>query len=79
MVLLGNRVVEEDHHPVAGEVLERPAVVGDGLAHHAVVLAQQRHQLLRIRPLGKGREAAQVAERDGDLAPMSRQQLFAIR
>src|SRR6185503_14458691 len=48
VVALLDRVVEEDHHAIAGEVLQRSLVLRDGLAHHAVVLAQQRHQLFRI-------------------------------
>ena len=62
VILLEHRVVEEDHHPVAGEVLERPAVLDDQLAHRRVVLAQHAEHLLRLGGLAEGREAAQVAE-----------------
>ena len=75
MVLLEDRVVEEDHHPVAGEVLEGAAVLDDRVAHHAVVLARGRPSsssgigLLRERG-----EAPQVAEGDRDLPPMAGEQ-----
>ena len=78
MILLEHGVVEEDHHPVAGEVLERAAVLDDRLAHRPVVLAQDAEQLLGLGVLGEGGEAAQVAEDRCDLPPMAGQQLLAL-
>jgi len=39
--------------------------------HRGVVVAQQRHELLRFRALGKSGKAADVAEHDNDLAAMA--------
>ena len=69
----GNRVVEEDHHPVAGEALEGAVVRKDQLAHLGVVLAEHAHHLLGLGRLGEGGEASQVEEHDGDLAPVGLQ------
>src|SRR6266566_2413653 len=65
-----DRVVEKDHHPVAGEALERALVVQYQPPHLPVILAQDAHDLLRLGGLGEGGEPAQVDEHDGDLAPM---------
>src|SRR5712691_5524118 len=62
-----NRVIEEDHHAVAGEALERALVLEDELAHLSVVLAQDAHDLLRLRGLRERGEPAEVEERDRDL------------
>ena len=43
----GQWIVEEDHHPVAGEVLERSLVMRDQLAKRGVVLAQYLEEILR--------------------------------
>ena len=59
-------------------MLERAVVRGDRLSHHLVVLVEQRHQLLGIGLLRERGEAAQVTERDRDLASMAGQQLLAI-
>ena len=59
----GDGIVEEDHHAVAGEALERALVGEDELAHFGVVLAQDAHQLLGLGRLREGREAAEVEER----------------
>src|SRR6266487_3937886 len=44
----GRWIVEEDHHPVAGETLERALPLEDELAHLGVVLAQHGHDLLGL-------------------------------
>ena len=59
-----HRVVEEDHHAVAGEALERAFVLEDQLAHLGVVLPEDHHQLLGLGGFGEGREAAEVEEDD---------------
>src|SRR6266508_4569007 len=54
-----HRVVEENHHAVAGEPLQRALVLEDHPAHLAVVLAQHAHDLLRLgTPPSTGREGA---------------------
>ena len=73
-----DRVVEEDHHPVALEVLERAAVLGDELAHRLVVRPQHTEDLLRLDGLGERREAAEVAEDDGDRAPVAIEELLSL-
>src|SRR5712692_11363528 len=64
-------VIEEDHHAVARESLEGPLRGQDQLAHGGVVLAQHRHDFLGLGGLGKSREAAEVEEDHGDLAPVA--------
>jgi hypothetical protein len=56
------RVVEEDHDPVAGEVLERSSVLGDQPAERGVVFPQHLEELLGRSGLGERREAAKIAE-----------------
>ena len=62
--MVGQRVgvVEEHHHAVAGEALERPVEAEDERADHGVELAQQRHHGVGIVRFGERREAAQVGE-----------------
>ena len=68
------RVVEDDHEPVAREALERAVEAVDEVAERGVVLAQHGHDVLRLHGLGEAREAAQVAEDDGDLATVAAQE-----
>src|SRR5262245_51124826 len=68
-----HRVVEEDHHAVAGEALERALVREDQTPHLGVVLAQYAHDLLGLGRLREGGEAAQVEEHHSHLAPMGLQ------
>src|SRR2546426_8347712 len=56
----GHRIVEEDHHAVPGEPLERALVLEDQSAHLRVVLAQYPHDLLGLGSLGERGEAAKV-------------------
>ena len=72
-----DRVVEEDHHAVAGEVLERAAELVDRAPERGVVGAQQLHHLVGIGAVGERGEAAQVEEYRGDLAPVRLEQLLA--
>jgi len=55
-----HRIVEEDHHPVAGEVLEGAPVGSHELACSGVVLGEDVDELFRLRCLCKGRESAEV-------------------
>ena len=68
-----HRVVEEDHHAVAREALQRRFRGHHELAHLGVILAQHGHDLLGLRGLGEGREAAKIEEDHGDLAPVALQ------
>src|SRR5215472_10147426 len=63
-------IVEEDHHAVAGEALQRALVLEDELAHLRVILAENAHDLLRLGRLREGGEAAQVEEHHRHLPPM---------
>ena len=74
-----HRIVEDHHHAVAGEALQRAAVLDDDLADRRVVLAQQRHHVFRVRGLGEPGEAAQVAEQRRDLAAMAFELLLRSR
>ena len=62
-----DRIVEEDHHPVAREALEGALAGEHQRAHPCVILAQHAHHLLGLGPLGERGEAAQVDEDDGHL------------
>ena len=71
-----DRIIEEDHQPVAGESLQRPLVLEDELAQGGVILAQNAHRVFRLNGLGEGCEAAQVAEDDGDLTTVTLEDRF---
>jgi len=73
------RVVEEDHHAVAGEMLQRPAVGHDDRAELTVVFPEDVQDLLWLRGFRERGEATEVAEHAGDLAPVAGQELLAIR
>src|SRR5438067_2242593 len=78
MVGHGERIVEEDHHPVTGEVLERPAVARDQRPECSVVLAEYLEQLFGRSRLREGGEPSQVREEARDVRAVSRQQLLAV-
>src|SRR5215211_8250955 len=78
MVLDPERVVEEDHHAVAGEMLKRPSVRRDQLAEGGVVVAQDVEQLLGRGRLRERGEAAQVEEETCDVGAVARQELLAV-
>ena len=59
-------------------MVERALERGDDRPQRGVVVAQQRHHLLRLGALGKGGEAAQVAEHDDDLAAMAFEGCFHL-
>ena len=73
-----HRVVEEDHHAVAGEALERALVRQDQPAHLRVVLAQHAHDLLRLGGLRERGEAAQVEEDHRDLAAVALERILGV-
>src|SRR5499426_3504752 len=66
----GHGNVEEDHHAVAREALQRTLVLEDELAHLRVILAKDSHDLLGLGRLREGGEAAQVEEYYRDLPPV---------
>ena len=78
VVLDRQRVVEEHHHAVSGEVLERRVVRPDELSEHAVVLAQDLEQLFGRSRLGERGEPTQVAEETGDVRAVPREQSLAV-
>ena len=65
------RIVEEDHHAVSCEPLDRSLEAVGEIAERGVVFAEDCDQVLGLDCLGERREAAQVAEDDGDLTPMT--------
>src|SRR5207244_1202196 len=65
------RIVEEDHHPVAREVFERPLMLDDELAHGAVVLAEDSENLLRLGGFGVGRDVPEAAGPRRDRAALA--------
>jgi len=78
VVVLEHRVVEEDHHPVAREVLQGPTVLHDELAHRGVIFAQDPEDLFGLGRLAERGEAAQVREQGGRDAPVAGQELGAL-
>jgi hypothetical protein len=78
VILDGERIVEEHHHAVAGEVLEGPTVARDELAQHLVIPAKHFDEFFRRSRLGEGRETAKVAEEAGDVRAVSGEQLLAL-
>ena len=75
----GNGIVEEHHEAVAGEVFQRSVVVEDERTDGSVIVVQQLHDFLGVGRLDERREAAKVAEDDGDLAPVRSQQRLVTR
>ena len=79
LVLLDlHRVVEEHHHPVAGKMLERAAVLRDEHADGSVVLAQHLDQVLRRSRLRERGEVAQVGEEARDVGAVPGEDLLAV-
>src|SRR4051812_50186810 len=78
MVALDDRVVEERHEAVPGEVLERALVLDDESAHRPVVGAEEAEDLLRLGGLGEDGEVAEIAEDGGDLAAGGGGELVAL-
>ena len=68
-----DRRAEDGHDGVAQELVERSLVAEGGLDHELVEVVQQVDDLLRLQVFGQPREAAEVAEEDGHLAPLSGQ------
>jgi hypothetical protein len=63
------RSSEGSHDGIADELLDRAAEALDLLAQASVVGAKARTHVLRVLPLGLGREADEIAEEDGDDLP----------
>ena len=60
MVLHRHGSIEQHHHSIAGEVLDRSIVLDDEAAKFGVILAQYAHHLLGLRRFGEAGEAAQI-------------------
>ena len=71
-----DRIVEEHHHPVAGESLERAFVFVDQRPHRPVVLGEDAHHLLGLAGLGERGEVPQIGEEHDDLAAMALEQVL---
>src|SRR5262245_32630315 len=74
----GDRIVEEHHYTVAGEVLQRPVVCRDQLPEQLVVGTQHLEQLFRGSRLGERGKAPEVAEEAGDINPVAAKQLLSL-
>ena len=70
------RVVEQHHQAVAQKAFQRAFVLVDERAEARVIFAQHGHDLLGLGGLGERREAAQVAEHDGDVAAVALEHLL---
>jgi hypothetical protein len=70
-------IVEEHHEPVACEVLQGSLELEDQVANGLVVLPQRPHDVLGLGRLGEGREAAKVAEGDGDIPAVGLEGILA--
>jgi hypothetical protein len=57
-VLYRHRIVEDDHHAVAGVAFESAAVLDDDFANRGVVLTQQHHYVFSICAFSEPREAS---------------------
>ena len=71
-----HRIIEENHDPIARELVERSLELADERPQRAVVFAQKVKDLLGFGGLGKGGVAAQIAEHDDDLAAMAFEDLL---
>ena len=75
----GHRVVEEDHHAIAGKLFERATTFEDQRPKCLVVFAQDGHHVFGLGGFGEGREAADIAEDDRDLAPVAAEEVLLRR
>ena len=73
-----DRIVEEDHHAVAGEMLDRALVRHDDAPHFAVVGTQHVHRLLGLGGLGERGKTPQVGEYHRDLAPVGLERVVHV-
>src|SRR5262249_23903024 len=75
-----DRIVEENHDPIARELIERALKPADERPQRTMVLAQDVEHFLGLGGLGKRGVAAQIAKHDDDLAAMAFQDfLVALR
>ena len=70
VVLVCPWIAEAGHHAVAQEVNRVPLVALDRSGRQPVVKRQELLEVLRVQPSGQRRRADQIAEHDGDLAPL---------
>ena len=73
------RIVEDRHQTVTGEVLDRALEFMNDGADGCVVLAQDIHHLFRFGGFGKGGKAAQVAKHDSDVAAVTVENAIVAR
>ena len=78
-VVAWHRIVEEHHQAVTSEPLQGPFEVEDELSERGVVGAQDGHHVLGLAGLRESGETAQIAEDDGDLAPVAVEQRIVAR
>ena len=71
MLSLVERRVEERMHRVADQLVDHAAMLDDDGRDAFEVAVQDRHQLLRSKPIGHRREPFDVGEQRGDLPPLA--------
>ena len=70
VVFVGGRRTEQGEHPVAREVLHRPAEPLDGVHHPRDRVADQEADLLGVEPLAERRRSDEVGGERGDHPPL---------
>ena len=55
-----HRVVEKNHHPVAGEVFQSSLVFKNQFPHSRVILVQHAHDFFRLSGFSEGSESPEI-------------------
>src|SRR5687767_7186194 len=78
VVRTGHRIIEEHHEPVTQKAFERALIREDEFTERCMIRRENGHHLLGLHPFGEGREAAQIAEDDRYLLPMTVEQSLVV-
>src|SRR5262249_4030256 len=70
-----DRIVEEDHHSVAGKVLQSSLMRNNHFAHGGVILVKNVHDLFGLGGFRESGETAQVKVNHGEVAAVSFQRI----
>src|SRR5215472_16569914 len=78
MIRTRKRVIEIDHHGISNKPFQGAPVFGNKPPHHAVVVAQDRHDLFWISRFNKASKPPKIDEEHGDFRAMSLQELLML-
>jgi hypothetical protein len=70
MVLMGNRGTEQSHHPITGELIDRPLVSVDLIHQNLETAIHDLMDLFGIKLFGQRREIGHIREENRHLLPL---------